>query len=345
MHQGAKMTRGDLIRKLFKSYKMHDDEEFEKAALQIIAEEQSKNNHLLAKSLIQILEGSNGINYSLESNARSFNLPKDKERHTTLVEIRNPDRIFSDIILDKNHTKTVEKILAEYRSSAILETHGLEPTNKILFCGPPGCGKTLCAEIISKELGLPMLYSRFDSIVSSYLGETAANLRKIFDFASTGRWVLMFDEFDAIGKARDDHNEHGELKRVVNSFLQMLDNFKSASLIIAATNHEQLLDPALWRRFHEIVYFPKPSSEQLKKTIALKFRNFPYSFDANEAIPKLKDMSYADIERISFDSIKTAIIENKEEVDSQLFKKAIDSHKVRLDIAKAAKKRKNNDIS
>jgi SpoVK/Ycf46/Vps4 family AAA+-type ATPase len=127
-----------------------------------------------------------------------------------------------------------------------------------LFFGPPGCGKTITARALAGELGLPLLYVRFDSLISSYLGQTAANLRKLFDFANRSRWVVLFDEFDALGRGRDDPAEHGELKRVINSILQLMDGFRGDSLLIAATNHEQVLDPALWRRFDEIVKFEPP---------------------------------------------------------------------------------------
>ena len=260
-----------------------------------------------------------------------------------LVDIRKPDRILSDIVLDKDHAEIIQKIMVEYRKAEILNVHGLTPSNKILFCGPPGCGKTICTEIIAHELGIPLLYTRFDSIVSSYLGETAANLRKIFDFAATGRWVVMFDEFDAIGKARNDQNEHGELKRVVNSFLQILDSFKSSSLVIAATNHEQLLDPALWRRFDEIVFFPMPTVKQIKDLLLLRLKNFPYELEISSVANGLIGMSYADVERICLDSIKAAIIDNQDKVTQTIFDRAFKNHKSRLSIAKTASRQKSKE--
>ncbi len=127
-------------------------------------------------------------------------------------------------------------------------------------------------EALSRELGVPLLVVRFDAVVSSLLGETAANLRKVFDYVARGVWVVLFDEFDAIGRSRDDSTEHGELKRVVNAFLQMLDRFSGRSLIVAATNFEQALDPALWRRFDEIVRFERPSRARSRNCLQ---RNSP----------------------------------------------------------------------
>ena len=115
--------------------------------------------------------------------------------------------------------------------------------NRVIFCGPPGCGKTSAAEALAAELGVPLVVVRLDAIVSSYLGQTAGNLRRIFDYASTARWVVLFDEFDALGRERSDPSEHGEIKRVVNSFLQLLDSYTGPGLLVAATNHEETLDP------------------------------------------------------------------------------------------------------
>lgn len=278
--------------------------------------------------------------FSVDANLT--NVPQDRERHMPLIDIRKAEHHLSEIILSPEKMEILDKIIKEYSKSELLSLHGLEPNHKILFCGPPGCGKTLCAEIVAHELRLPLLYVRFDSIVSSYLGETAANLRKVFDFAASGRWVVMFDEFDAIGKARDDQNEHGELKRVVNSFLQMLDSFKSSSLIIAATNHERLLDPALWRRFDEVMYFSCPSLSETKKLIKMKLQNFPYSIDIDNESLKFKRMSYADIERVCFDSIKIAIMDDKDSVSPDIFGLALKRHNVRLKIAKVAKNNKTS---
>lgn len=331
------MARGELLRKLFESYKSRKDTEFKKTALEIIAEEKFKNNNQLAEDLQRLInKPSAGPKKEMKRLTNINNLPKDKERLSPLVEVRKLERNLQDIILNKENARSIRKIINEYSKSEVLKMHGILPSYKILFCGPPGCGKTLCSEVVASELGLPMLYTRFDSVVSSYLGETASNLRKIFDYASSGRWVVMFDEFDAIGKARDDQNEHGELKRVVNSFLQILDSFTANSLVIAATNHEQLLDPALWRRFDEIVFFPNPTIAQIRKMVELKFKNFPFSFPLKTSIGKMKNMSYSDVERLCIDSMKSAILESKDKVDSKTFEESYQRQRIRMKIAKEA---------
>jgi SpoVK/Ycf46/Vps4 family AAA+-type ATPase len=332
------MARGELIRKLLLSHVRGSDEEFRSAAMQVISEEESKNNHRLARDLLRILENntSGGLAKPLFP-SNTCPVPKDQERQTLLVDIRESEHVMSDILLSKESKSVVEGLLHEYRKSELLRVHGMRPSTKLLFCGPPGCGKTLCSEIIAKEMGLPLLYTRFDAIVSSYLGETAANLRKVFDYAASGRWVILFDEFDAIGKARDDSTEHGELKRVVNSFLQLLDSFTAPSFVIAATNHEHLLDPALWRRFDEVLLFPKPTLYEINSLLSMKLKNFPHTgLDLKALSTKFKGFSHADIEHVCFDAIKAAILNDRNLVDQEIFDQALKRHKKRLAIAKEA---------
>jgi len=334
------MARGELIRKLFLSHRRGDDEEFRAAAMEVISEEEKKNNHRLAKDLLRILEN-NGFAIPSKplSTGNGGSLPKDKERQTLLVDVRHPERGMKDIILSESSLTAIERIMQEYRKSELLRVHAMRPSTKLLFCGPPGCGKTLCSEIVASELGLPVLYTRFDAIVSSYLGETAANLRKVFDYAASGKWVVLFDEFDAIGKARDDATEHGELKRVINSFLQLLDSFTAPSILVAATNHEHLLDPALWRRFDEILYFPKPSQSDIQALLVMKLKNFPHHDLNIKAIsPKFKGLSHADVERVCFDAIKLAILENKDSVEQETFDRSLKQHKSRITVARMAAK-------
>jgi len=337
------MVRGELLRRLLVSEQRGDREEFLSVALEAIAEEERKNNHRLARDLKRILENGclNGPEHQLP-NENWGTLPQDKERQVHLVEVRQPKRHMDEILLTRANGAAVERVLQEYRKAELLRVHGLRPSSKLLFCGPPGCGKTLCAEVIASELGLPLLYTRFDAIVSSYLGETAANLRRVFEYASNGQWVVLFDEFDAIGKARDNPTEHGELKRVINSFLQLLDSFVAPSIIIAATNHEQLLDPALWRRFDEIIVFHRPSVHEIRSLLTMKLRNFPRSgVDLGLAAPRLRGMSHADVERVCLHAVKTALLSDKDSLDQETFDLSVEQQRVRSAITAAASRRRH----
>lgn len=281
------------------------------AAREIIEEERRKHHPTLASELLRILN--NGVV------AASPNLmsplpppPRDQDRRIALLELRYPDRFLKDLVLDPALTEMLQRVLQEFRCWDVLEANGLTPSHKILFCGPPGCGKSVTAEAIAGELGLPLLYVRFDSVVSSLLGETAANLRKVFDYAAQDTWVILFDEFDAIGRSRDDATEHGEIKRVVNSFLQMLDGFRGRSFIIAATNFEESLDPALWRRFDEILRFDRPTLEQIRKLMKLRLAPLSLgSLDFNQHATQLKGVSFADVERVCLDVLRASAMEGR----------------------------------
>ena len=339
------MTRGDPLKKLFLSYLKRNDDSFRSTAMEIIAEEQKKNHTLLAEELQKILSNSGANSVTIEPHYDLSSLPKDRERQALLVEVRKAGRYLPDIILSKENQKIVEEIMGEFRRGEILLSHGIKPRIKLLFCGPPGCGKTLLAEVIAAELGLPILYTRFDTIVSSYLGETSANLRKVFDYATRGTWVVFFDEFDAIGKSRDDITEHGELKRVINSFLQLLDGFRGESLIIAATNHEHLLDAALWRRFDEILRLERPSVHDIRILLSKKLASIPHPKIKPETIAsRLKGLSHAEIERICYDAIRLCVLRDLSEITSELFEESLKKEEERLKTIRMADKRITNSV-
>jgi SpoVK/Ycf46/Vps4 family AAA+-type ATPase len=329
------MASGDSLKKLFKSFKQLDNEGFYSAAFELINQEKQKKHNVLARDLQKILENGNEKSVSSAHLVDFQKMPKDHERGTLLFELRSADRYLDDIVLNDDVREQVDNIIREFSASEILRTYGLSPRRKLLFAGPPGCGKTLCANVVAAELGLPLLYTRFDAVISSYLGETAANLRKVFDFAETGTWVVFFDEFDAIGKSRDDLSEHGELKRVVNTFLQLLDSFKSDSIFIAATNHEALLDNALWRRFDDILYFDKPSIDQIKKLLKLKLVSVNHRKLSLETFAaKMIGFSHSDVERVCFDAIKISILNDESEITNSTFNQALYSQTRRSKLIK-----------
>lgn len=292
------MSRADLLKKLFISYKTNDNRMFYKIANEIIDEERKKNHQLIANDLNRIIN-SNSVEqkYIFHNNINS--LPVDAEKEIPLVEVIYPDKNFDDIILTEENKKQLKEIIREFYNWDVLVSNGAEPQRNILFYGPPGCGKTVSANAIASELGIPLLYVRFDSLISSYLGETASNIRKIFDYAKNDSYVLFFDEFDAIARSRDDVTEHGEIKRVVNAFLQQLDNFKSKSIVIAATNFEKSLDYAIWRRFDETILFDMPTIKEKNELIKLKLGIFKGPIHVfQDYMNDLKLFSHSDIEKM-----------------------------------------------
>jgi SpoVK/Ycf46/Vps4 family AAA+-type ATPase len=305
------VARADLLKQLFRAQRNSDREQFMEAAYAIIDEERRKHHSVLANELIRILN--NGIPVASPSLTGIIQPPpRDQERKTPLLEVRHPDWFFRDLVLDKYITESLMRVIREFREMDILEANGLRPSQKILFCGPPGCGKTVTAEAVAGEIGLPLIYVRFDSVVSSLLGETASNLRKVFEYISQDRWVVLFDEFDAIGRSRDDVTEHGEIKRVVNSFLQMLDNFSSHSLVIAATNFEQALDPALWRRFDEILRFERPTLDQITELMNKRLKPVWNSkISLRNISSQLDGYSFGDVEHICIEVLKNCALEGQ----------------------------------
>ncbi len=329
-------TTGELIRKMIHSQVKGDSAGFRSAAEEFVGEERRKNHHILARDIERLLQ--NGASSSDLSGSlaligtRNDDLPRDKERGVLLVEIKEPKRNLESLVLAQEIRNQLDLIVRENRKSEVLRTYGLRPILRVLFCGPPGCGKTVAAEAVAQALYLPLVLVRFDAVVSSYLGETAANLRKVFDFARTRPMVILFDEFDAIGKHRTDEEEHGELKRVVNSFLQMLDSFRGETLLIAATNHQGMLDSALWRRFDEIVYFDRPNAEAIEEVLRRNVRQI--GVEPNISLSKcsgdLVGLSHADAERISLQAVKATVLANQKAITLDTLQESIENQKKRV---------------
>ncbi len=328
------MARADLLKRLFESYQKADDAAFRATAAEIIEEERKKHHTILANELQRILNnGVRSLNRFQAANSPFDPVPTDNDRRIPLLAIRTPDRYLDDLVLDNSIRASVSRLMTEFRSWEVLEANGLIPVRRLLFCGPSGCGKTATAEAIAAEIGLPMLYVRFDSVVSSLLGETAANLRKVFDYAERGQWVLFFDEFDAIGRSRDDATEHGEIKRVVNSFLQLLDNWCGRSLVIAATNFEQVLDPAIWRRFDDVVRFERPDTHALEALI--KKRLVPLQVQKKQIdhlVEALEGTTFADAERVCLDIRKSCALDGIKRVREQDISTALERFRYRCNV-------------
>lgn len=322
------MARGEILRKLFRSFSHNEREEFLAAAQELIEEEKSKNHTLLARDLEKILHNGNGAFKSIASNLAPWQRfpepPKDRETGLALVEVKQFDLTWDHIILSEIILDPLNEIVLENRKQDILTAHGLRPKNKLLFCGPPGCGKTQTAKVLSSVLGLPLVYVNLTAVFSSYLGETATNLQKIFTYIQHGEWVILFDEFDAIARDRNTPNEHGEVKRLVNSLLQLIDTTESSSLFIAATNHENLLDTAVWRRFDEVLLFDRPSNE-LRIALLTRYLSairYP-GVDLAHFATQLESATGADIERICSDATKAVLLRGDDELSSDDLETAI----------------------
>lgn len=319
---------GELLKRLVKSYTAGDDEAFLAAARQIVQSELKQGHTILADEIQRILAGPTQPRRSGAVERLPSQPPRSKIEGASLVDVRRTSRTLSDIILAPQPESRILRFLQEYSSQARLAEFGLAPKRKLLFYGPPGNGKTLCAEVIAGELSLPLIYVRFDSLVASYLGETSANLRRVFEFATSTVGILFFDEFDAIGKTRDDRDDVGELKRVVNSFLQLLDGFQSKGALIAATNYERSLDYALWRRFDDLIFFPMATEEQLTHYISTRLQGFRFEgFEPSQAARWCEGCSFSDVARITTEAIKTMILEGGSVLHAEAYIGAIEQHR------------------
>lgn len=322
------MTRGELLRDLIRKGAQQDHHGFRRVAEILIEQERAKQHHLLANELEKILSTESGTSRTY---APPLEVPKDSERGLPLLEVHKPTRDFGDLVLANKVKDVLEQTLLEQSRWDLLATYGLKPVTRLLFFGPPGCGKTVTAEALAGELGIRWVRIRFDGVVSSFLGETAANLRKVFEFLEENRYVALFDEVDGLAKERDDQAEHGELKRVVNAFLTMLDSYTGPSILIAATNHENLLDSALWRRFDEVVRFSPPSQTKIAHLFVLKLRGMRHDLPLHDEgfLSAFEGMSHADIERVISRAVKSAVLRGQPQVTQSTLLEALDREKER----------------
>lgn len=288
------MARGDLLLSLVKSGIEGDQNLFRKTVEAISAEEKVKQHYALAERLDHLL---------LNSTARVSSIPtQDPQLQNAFYEIR-PQRVLSGIVLANDVYALCKEIIEEHHRKELLRSYNLEPRHRILLSGPPGNGKTTLAEAFATELMLPLFVVKYEGIVGSLLGSTAQQLDRLFDHVKSQRCVLFFDEFDAIGKERDDVQEVGEIKRVVNSLLKQIDMLPSHVIVIGATNHSSMLDRAVWRRFHVQIELPLPTPKEAEKLLDQFAESFDLSFgvDSKNIALRLKGLSFAELEEFCLD--------------------------------------------
>lgn len=288
---------------------------------QLIEKLEEDDETRTASKFNKILEFQNATTLSAMGMSNEVSIPVDTESRVALADIVFPANNNIELVLSKNNSDKLNSFILSYKNADKLNSLGLGVSNTLLLYGPPGCGKTKCAYLIAKELQLPLIIARLDSLISSYLGTTAKNIRMLFEFAQKMPCVLFLDEFDAIAKARDDSNELGELKRVVNSLLQNVDAMSGDSLLLAATNHERLLDVAVWRRFDYKLEIELPDIDAIMKMIDL-FTNNTCEItqkEKKEMATAFLGLSGADIEEIITKTLRNAVIYNNQFNISKVF--------------------------
>lgn len=287
------MARADLLLKLVKSGINGNMTLFKKVVESIIAEEKSKQHHVVAKQLTEALNESNRTNTKTTIQSRLL----DEKLDNFLYRIY-PNKSLDDVIINDSNEKVIQDFIQEHLRSDLLRSYNLEPRNRILLAGPPGNGKTSLAEVIAQSLMVPFYVIRYDGIIGSYLGETASRLKAMFDFIRTQECVLFFDEFDAIGKERGDIHETGEIKRVVSSLLLQIDRLPSYVVVVAATNHPELLDKAVWRRFQIRLELEAPDKDMIELWLR-KFQDkvkYDLQYPISKIASKLVGNNFSEVE-------------------------------------------------
>lgn len=312
------MAKAEQIKAILKSYIDKDDTRFYSVMMQLAATEARNGHGKLADEIKRMID---------EAKERS-SLPVDQRppipisaprgELAGLLSVDFPKIRLSDMVLPSKTLRRLQRILKEQRHVAAIKSHGLEPRRKLLLVGDPGCGKTMTSAVLAGELGIPQFTVRLDGLITRYLGETAAKLKLIFDSLVNARGVYLFDEFDAIGSQRAFLNDVGEIRRVLNSFLMLIERDTSNSLIIAATNHPQSLDYALYRRFDDILEYGLPERKQIEQFLRTRLSSLQKShLDLTAVAQRAAGLSYADIGSVCDDVLKDMIMEQRAAVETE----------------------------
>jgi len=321
------MATSEQIKALIKSHLKGDVEHFRTIALQVAATEARKGHAKLAED-IRILLGGFAKKQPREMQISSGTIPISRPRGelAQLLTAQESSVRLSQMVLLGELSSRLDRVLREQKSTARIKSHGLRVRRKLLLVGPAGAGKTMTAHAIAGELGLPLFTIRLDGLVSRFLGETIAKLRIIFDAIREFRGVYFFDEFDSIGVRRDEGTDVGEMRRVLNGFLQYIEEDQSSSLIVAATNHSHLLDYALYRRFDDVLEYPLPDEKAIQQVILNTLSSFQLEKGKIGQIAKeAKGLSQADIVTACEDAAKTMLLESRKTIRLQDLRAAINT--------------------
>ncbi|TGK88239.1 ATP-binding protein [Leptospira bourretii] len=316
-----------LLKRLFRSIPAESNSDLSKIAKEIIDEERKKGHESLANSLQSLLAKSE-TQASLKSFGKVISLhelPLDRRFKIPLVTYVERENLRHEMVLPEETSKKIRRIEEEYAARERLKHYGLNPRRKILLYGSPGCGKSMTAERIAWNLGLPFLKVKFEAILSSFLGESASNIKSIFDSVKNFPSVLLLDEFDFIGKSRNTKNDVGEMHRIVNILLQLMEEYDAPGILVATTNLEGSLDEALFRRFDDIIELPKPGISEIQEILKNSFSaiTLDKKINWNKITKDLLGYSSAMVVKIAQDASKEAVIKQELPVGTKHITKAI----------------------
>lgn len=325
--QHGKM-KSDILKLLLQSHADGDEPLFRKAALQLAAAESTAGHVRIAEEIRAIIAKMPVTSARKQGPVVDIAAPRGEL--ADILEGGHRDERLRDIVLRPEAVQTLERVISENRSRARLERFGVSPRRRLLFHGAPGCGKTLAAAVLAGEMGLPLMLVRVDALFSRFLGATALQLRAIFAEMSRRPGVYLFDEFDSVAKARGDSQDVGEMNRVVTAFLQLVDADMSGSILVAATNHVELLDRAVFRRFDVIVPFDKPTREQIVDLLMLRLSTVGLSSEAASRLAtNAEGWSFADVARACDDAVRTMALDDREKLSERDVAQALEDLKRR----------------
>jgi SpoVK/Ycf46/Vps4 family AAA+-type ATPase len=320
------MPSADQVKALIASLAEGDEAHFYSVAMQIAAHEARLGHGKIAEEIRALIDKAKSRTRLPSKGPIPIARPRGEVAE--LLTVSYPNVHLKDMILEATAKKKLERVIREHRSIAIIRNRGLSPRRKLLLIGKPGTGKTLTASALAGELGLPLFVVRLDGLITKFMGETAAKLRLVFEALNQTRGVYLFDEFDSIGSTRGLTNDVGEIRRVLNSFLQMVEQDNSDSLVIAATNHVGMLDRALFRRFDDVIAYDLPDRERILETLKTKLGAFKApAIQFARLATAARGLSFADITRACEDSIKDAIIHDRASVTHSELLHAIQDRK------------------
>jgi SpoVK/Ycf46/Vps4 family AAA+-type ATPase len=307
------MASAEQLKALLRSFVERDDAQFLSIAMQVAAYEAKRGHGKLAEELKEMIDVAKSRRAGRELLGRDPTpISRPRGELAGLIAVSYPHDTLAMMVISDSVRERLARIIREQRHFQRIREHGLSPRRRILLTGPPGTGKTLTASVLAGELGLPLFLVRLEGLISKYLGETAAKLRLVFDAVRDTRGVYLFDEFDAIASKRGLPNEVGEIRRILNSFLQFIEHEESNSLVVAATNHPELLDHAVYRRFDDVIEYQLPNAAQIADALRARMREFSdKGMDWKSLGTEAGGLSYAEVARAADEAIKEAIIHDR----------------------------------
>lgn len=311
------MSTARQVIALLKSHIEGEEQQFLTVAMQVAAHEARQGHGKVAQEIRGLVDQAKEQKSPfINKKGNTVSLIQPKGDLASLLSARYSDMRLADMVLSDSLCKRLMRVVTEQANHLLLEEHNLAPRRKLLLVGAPGTGKSMTAAAIAGELKLPLFTVLYEGLFTKFMGETATQLKLIFDAMSSTRGVYFFDEFDAIGSQRSSVNDVGEIRRILNSCLQFLENDDSSSLIIAATNHPDLLDKALYRRFDDIIQYDFPSSELIKKLIRSRLVMFTLDWKVwNNILNAAEGLSQAEIIRSITEVAKNAVLESRKVIN------------------------------